>query len=176
MPFTRRPSVSGAEHPVEVLHRLRGRAFEQVVDDRDDHRPPPALQQLQPMSRARRVHDVLQLRELSRLQDAHERRVRVRPRVDLAISSSVTACVKPTCIVERMPAHGRQQVRDEDERRLVAEVQALPDLRLVPVAADAVRLEVAGELRERQRDVGLLARAGDAALRVADDRLVAVDQ
>ena len=83
--------------------------------------------------------------------------------------------MKPTCIVERIPRWIGSRCGDEDERRAIAEVKLLADLRLVPVLADAVRLEVAEQLREGEVDVGLLAGAGDAALRVADHRLLAVD-
>src|SRR5436853_7923043 len=66
-------------------------------------------------------------------------------------------------------------MRHEDERGLVAEAQTLADLRLVTVGADAIRFEVSVQLGERPRHIALLSGARDAALRIADDRLIAID-
>ena len=48
-------------------------------------------------------------------------------------------------------------------------VEALDDFRMVPVALDAVRLEVVGRLGEEQSHLGLAAGAGDAGLAVGDE-------
>ena len=56
----------------------RGRALEQVVEDRDDDGAPAARQHGKADLRARRAHDVAQLGELARRPNAHERRFRVR--------------------------------------------------------------------------------------------------
>ena len=49
--------------------------------------------------------------------------------------------------------------------------ESLHDLRVVPMAGDAVGLEVVGGLGEQQADLGLAARAGDARLAVGDEVL-----
>ena len=66
-------------------------------------------------------------------------------------------------------------MRDKDERRSVAEPETLTDLRLVPMVAHPVCLEIAVKLGKGPRGVRLFAGAGHAALRIADDRLIAID-
>src|SRR5688572_701023 len=67
-------------------------------------------------------------------------------------------------------------MRHEHERGAVAEVKTLADLRLMPMLADAVGLEVSEQLGERESEIRLLACTGDATLGVADDRLAAIDE
>src|SRR5205814_8324345 len=73
------------------------------------------------------------------------------------------------------PAKRRQQMRHEYERSSVAEPETLADLRLVPMLSHPVRLEIAVQFCEGPRKVGFFSRAGDAALRVTDHRLFAID-
>ena len=66
-------------------------------------------------------------------------------------------------------------MRHEYERSSVAEPETLADLRLVPMLSHPVRLEIAVQFCEGPRKVGFFSRAGDAALRVTDHRLFAID-
>ena len=56
----------------------------------------------------------------------------------------------------------------ERHRRLASAVEALHDLRMMPVARHAVGLEVVGGLAEHQLELGLAPGAGHARLGVGD--------
>ena len=73
-------------------------------------------------------------------------------------------------------SRGREKMGHENQRRFRPQLQALPDFRLMPVLAYAVGLEISEQLGEGKSHFGLLARTGDSALGVANDRLVVVEQ